>query len=1096
MEPAVIADLDSRAATDRSGAKSKSSALSARPACLVALVLAAALVPRVSSGERLPVTPFTAANGLPHNRIKCIVSDSRGFLWFCTAGGLSRFDGERFVSYGVGHGLSHSSINDLVEAPDGTLWLGTNGGGVCHFRPTARPPAEEQVASTAPRRLFECLAVGDGFANRVNTVLVDRRGRVWAGTDAGLFRRDPTAPRFSRESAPVARGHVWALAEDAGGDVWVGGSLGLARYGSDGFLGSYDVEPTHRSGVWGLLVDRQSRLWIAHDRGVLVVRPLPFSNGESRPSLWRELLHESDEAESNSERLLLPARASEARALTPRDGLVLQRPGTFLQTTDGHVWIASELWVQSGAGIIEYDGERLRFYSVQHGVGSDPIVAVAEDRAGNLWLGSETGARRLARSGLVAYDPADGLTQGLVHHIVPGRSRDFYVVTAGLRIHRFDGQRFAGVRPNIGAAEWDGWYQAPLVDRAGEWWIPTTKGLYRFPRVSHFSDLERTKPLAVYGIEHGLPGTHVLQPFEDARGDLWFGVSGQSAVVQWQRASGAFVIHGRDAGLAGTGAPIAFCEDRAGNLWIGFIERGIARVRDGRFEIFDHSAGVPRGRLGALHLDTAGRLWIGSRDAAIAYGPADAPAGTIRPPETELARIDDPTSPRPQLFLYPQELLSGFGARTIAEDGSGYLHIGGDLGVQRLDPRTGLIRRYTIGDGLPSEDVEAAWRDGDGRMWFGTWRGIARLLPQAVAAPMAPTVRIGELRVRGAPFPIAELGEQQISEIELAADQNQIEIDFFALAFASGPPPRYQYRLDGADRDWGPLLDDRRVTYVSLAPGSYRFLVRAVTAENAVTEPATLAFVILRPMWQQPWFLALSLGALLALTALVHRARVAHVLAVERVRTRIATDLHDDIGASLSQIAVSSEVLRHRYPADSNLGEPLDRIAATSRELVDSMGDIVWAINPHRDSLQDLIQRMRRFASEVFTARGIDFAFHAPAAVDQVRMGADLRRHIFLVFKEAVTNLARHAASPRATVELSLNGGVLALQVSDEGKGFDLAAATGGHGLASMRARSTAIGAKLAIASTPGKGTSLTLQVPLHQRTWRFWQRWPRRLDA
>jgi signal transduction histidine kinase len=496
--------------------------------------------------------------------------------------------------------------------------------------------------------------------------------------------------------------------------------------------------------------------------------------------------------------------------------------------------------------------------------------------------------------------------------------------------------------------------------------------------------------------------------------------------------------------------------------------------------MFAGEDGVPSGQVATLHVDAAGRLWIGSRDASLAY--RTGAGSSDRQPDTgeaELARVDEPAADRPRFFLYPPELLSGQGVRGIAEDRSGALYIGGDQGVQRLDPATGAIRRYTVADGLPSGDVEAAFVDPEDRLWFGTWRGVAHLVSGEPAAPLAPDVLIGQLQVRGVALPIAELGEREISGLEFEPDQNQLEIGFFAIALGSGQP-RFQYRLEGADSGWGPATGERRVTYASLPPGRYRFLVRSIAADGAATEPAAVSFVIRRPVWQRPWFIAVAAVAALLLVSSVHRARVARLLAVERMRTRIATDLHDDIGASLSQIAVQSEVIRQRHPGDSELGEALGRIATTSREAVESMSDIVWAINPRRDSLVELVQRMRRFASDVLAARGIEFTFQGPA--DAARPGADVRRHVFLIFKESINNLARHSGAAHATIELSVHGGRLTMQVIDDGRGFDPAGAHAGHGLASMRARADALGGTLEISAGSGTGTRLRLDVPLTRR--------------
>ena len=338
--------------------------------------------------------------------------------------------------------------------------------------------------------------------------------------------------------------------------------------------------------------------------------------------------------------------------------------------------------------------------------------------------------------------------------------------------------------------------------------------------------------------------------------------------------------------------------------------------------------------------------------------------------------------------------------------------------------------------------------------------------------------------MRGVPQAIPELGTPALTGLTLEPDQNQIEIGYTVLSFGTGGGPKYQYRLEGADAGWSQPSDDRRVTYVTLAPGGYRFLVRAVTADGTVTDPATIAFVILRPVWQRPWFVALSLALLGLAVSLVHRARVSRLVAVERMRTRIATDLHDDIGASLSQIAVLAEVMRQRHPGEAELHDPLGRIADTSRELIASMSDIVWAINPRRDSLTDVVQRMRRFASDVLTARGIAFSVDAPDG-ERVRLGADVRRHVYLIFKESINNLVRHSGATSARIELAIDHGRLVLDVDDDGVGFDAGEAHAGHGLASLRDRALSIGGSLQVDSAPGRGTRLRLEVPLGPSGWR-----------
>src|SRR5207249_386547 len=179
----------------------------------------------------------------------------------------------------------------------------------------------------------------------------------------------------------------------------------------------------------------------------------------------------------------------------------------------------------------------------------------------------------------------------------------------------------------------------------------------------------------------------------------------------------------------------------------------------------------------------------------------------------------------------------------------------------------------------------------------------------------------------------------------------------------------------------------------------------------------------------------------------------------------ISSDLHDDIGSGLSRIAILSEVARHQITPNTPVGEPLSMIATASRDLVDSMSDIVWAINPKKDHLSDLVQRMRRFASDLFTARQIEFSFNAPGEERALRIGADLRRQVFLIFKEAVNNVARHSRCTEAEIEMRIENRWLTMKVVDNGPGFDPAKISEGQGLASMRARAESLGGVLQVIS-------------------------------
>jgi signal transduction histidine kinase len=426
------------------------------------------------------------------------------------------------------------------------------------------------------------------------------------------------------------------------------------------------------------------------------------------------------------------------------------------------------------------------------------------------------------------------------------------------------------------------------------------------------------------------------------------------------------------------------------------------------------------------------------------------------------------------------------GTACLVEDKFGRIYVGHGRGLDRIDPNAGQIKHYTYADGLPQGAIQFAARDSQDALWFASYGGgLARLTPEQDKPRQAPNILLTGLRVAGVKQLLSELGEEVLPELTLDSSQRQVSVDFLGLGASVGEELKYQYRLEGAQSDWSEPTAQRTVDFANLSPGTYRVLVKAVTAEGTESaKPASFGFTILRPVWQRWWFLTAA-AAIMAWTAYsLYRYRVARLIELERVRTRIATDLHDDIGANLSLIAAASEVVRlQSRQDDAQTRESLSLISDTSRELVDAMGDIVWAVNPSKDHLSDLTKKMRRFASDVFSARNIALRFQAPGDEHDIKLGTDTRREVFLIFKESVNNIARHSKCSETDIELQARDGWLVLKLSDNGKGFDTGQASDGSGLASMRQRAERLGGKFEIVSNHGNGTTVTLQVPLGRRS-------------
>ena len=670
-----------------------------------------------------------------------------------------------------------------------------------------------------------------------------------------------------------------------------------------------------------------------------------------------------------------------------------------------------------------------------------------------------------------------------------GESLDgkIYVEDDHYFLSRFDGQGFQTIRPQLSPDARAVWTSnAVFQDHTGEWWFLTNGKLYRFAASEDFNSLARQPPLAVYTEGDGLKGEMMFHIFEDSKGNLWISTrgrtSGHNGLSRWDRATKKFDEMSKVEGFPSDKAASSFAEDRNGQLWFGFYQGGLARYADGRFTELTTADGLPDGFITALLTDRQGRLWVASA-------------------QDGLSRIDDPTVAHPRLVNYTTgNGLSSNNVRSLAEDFYGNIYAGTARGVDRLSPDAKRIQHYSVKDGLAGDFVNVAFRDKSGALWFGTPDGLSRLRPEPERQTIAPPVRLGGLRIAGESRAIPELGSTEINDLELSHTQNNLQIEFFGIDFNAGGTLRYQYMLEGADREWSAPTEQQAVNYANLAPGSYRFLVRAVNADGmSSSHPASVSFRVLPPFWLRWWFIALVVLVFSGIVYTIFRYRLARAIELERVRTRIATDLHDDIGSSLSQIAILSEVVGQRVgKADSPVAQPLSMIAGTSREMVDAMSDIVWAINPKQDHLSDLSHRMRRFASDIISARDIRFRFQAPADGKDVRLSTDLRREVYLIFKETVNNMVKHSDCTIADLSFQIESHWLMLKVSDNGCGFDTSATDngdhngmGGHGLGSMRKRAEALGGTYEIESQKDQGTTVTLRVPVsgHRQKKVSWKR-------
>lgn len=983
---------------------------------LALTILTALSFPAVA--ERLAVYTYTVADGLAGDQVTTVVQDHQDFLWIGTATGLSRFDGVGFRSFGIEDGLPHAGVWAVFESSDGNLWVGTRGG-LVRMLPerSAGGPAFEPVP---------------GISRGVTAIAEDPAAGLWVASGDVLFHcRLP----LDRPCAAVDTGIRWpremgrsteALLADDSGSLWIGTSVGLYRMTAGGPAVRVDVpigDPPARAR--DLLVDRSGRMWVSS----IGVRRFTFDRAAS-PHV----------AVSGLVRPALGDPADRAAAFDLDEG------------PDGAIWVATH------RGLAVVSGETVKVHNRDTGLVTEHLTSVLVDDAGNAWIGTEShGLMRIAATGFTSYVESDGLVSPRMASVTLSPVGEIVAIAQPPEdmIHLAERDRFVAIEiplPELGPRNGWGMNQVTFFDHEGKLWVPSPYGLFRFPAVADPRLLPTVSHEARY-----LPDNEIFRLFEDSRGDLWLGAFGSSRLIRWQRATDTMHHYGPADGLpfqAGT----AFAEDPSGAVWIGFYTGGLARWRNGHFDVFGHEDGIPGGMVNCLLSDSRGRLWVG----AVSGG---------------LGVTEEPTAERPRWHTVDAAVAPVADAvLTLAEDRFGRIYAGTLKGVDRIDPTTGRVDHFDTSSGLVNNLVGGSVTTPDGDIWFATGGGVSRFRPSAPHESPSPAIFIDRLTVDGSDLAVPLRGSDSITGVSLPSRTGVVEIGFTAVDLTPGSRLDFEFNLDDG-AVWTAIQGRRELRLAGLAPGQRTIAIRARQPDGASGPEARVELDIAIPVWRRWWFLTALVALAAAGAWTVQLRRMSRLRELHRVRSRIAADLHDEMGLSLARVAILADVAG-RTAAKPETAETLSEIGSTARDLVDATSDLAWALDPRHDSVAALITRLRRTASEVAEGSGARFVVEGDP-LDGVPMGSEERRHLLLILKEAIRNACRHGRPHELRLSIRREPAHLTLTLTDDGLGFDSEAASDGQGLASMRRRAEEMGAELTIGSAPGRGSRIQIRAPM-----------------
>ena len=411
----------------------------------------------------------------------------------------------------------------------------------------------------------------------------------------------------------------------------------------------------------------------------------------------------------------------------------------------------------------------------------------------------------------------------------------------------------------------------------------------------------------------------------------------------------------------------------------------------------------------------------------------------------------------------------------ILQDKRGKFYLSSDNGLNSVEFIGDSIRIIRISDkeGLSANECNqgAYFRDRHSLLWFGTINGVSRFNPDFFLPDSSPpkthltSIRLydKELLHRGQPV-----------KATFSYNENYFKFEFIGINFTEPHGTRYKYRLKGLENKWS-VTRHNYVQYTNLKNNDYTFEVMAGNRWGYWSRPVTYSFVIGPPFWKTWWFALLILLIITIPSIIIIRQRTLRTMAMQNLRAKIAADLHDDIGAGLSEISILSAVIPAKAPEDyvKQLRPDLEKIGVTARSIIDKMSDIVWMVNPHKDSMASLINRLTDSFRDIFEAKGIQFTTRNIEALNRKKIKMEYRQHLFLIFKEAIHNAVKYSGAQSITLSVHIHGTKLRIKLQDNGRGIKDQKSVSGNGLKNMKKRAADINGALFVTSKPGKGTTV-----------------------
>ncbi len=1004
-----------------------------------------------SQTDKVKFERLSLDEGAALNLTYCMMQDHKGFMWFGTMYGLVKYDGKTYQVFKNDpddkNSISFDDIISLYEDSDNNIWIGTWGGGLNRF-----DPSDEKFT-----RFISDEKDSDGISdNIIWTITGDNDNNLWLGTEAGglnkyISGKNKFIKYVHDENTPrsIAANSIRHLYRDSQGTMWICSPAGLSKYvkENDTFL-NYKLpgKPGERAPLITVVTEVQDgKLLTGTTEGLYTFNPVTGEFTKSEISQLNDLYVYSICRDKDNTIWIGSSRGLFSINHNSKNIKVYENQAGNPSSISGSSVLnllndkSGILWINSyGSGISKLNPDESRFvcYSNQPGdkksISDNSVTSFCSDEDNNIWIGTS--------DGLNEFNKATG-TFETYKSGQPGTTRISFLLADKNLI-------WAGTKR--GVSLFDGstgqFKQLPSA-------IKKNNALQYFPVPSLLKAPDGNLLIGSYG-----DGLFIYDPRCD------------SLIHFTSRQFQTNDIH--------TNYILTMYRDPSDTriIWIGTYG-GLLRMiyNDKSFENFKHSLNetesLSSDYVFSILRDSHGTLWIGTANGLNKFNES---SGRF----THYFEKDG----------LPNSVIS-----SIIEDRNGNLWLSTNYGISEYDISRGEFINYNRQDGLANNLYlnHSSFIDNEGDIYFGGTNGLDIIKPSLFTKEnFMPGVYITSVE-KNNPDGGGRTKIIPEEKVNLRHNENFIDISFISLDYTNPLKNKYKYKLEGVDEDWVDAGNENKASYTDLAPGSYTFRVKGSNS-NGVFNPdeAALNINIMPPFWQTAWFRIIVLFLFAGLVYVFYRVKVRQkinlALEIERIkeeeseklRRKTAADFHDELGHRLTRISLLSEIIKRKIGNTSaDITDLLNKISSNSIELYEGTKDFIWAIDPHKDSLYELLIRLKDFGDELFG--GSDILFEVNGIDESLKnrlLTMDWKRHLALIFKEGMNNSLKHGRVRKISIDSKVNADNIELTLSDDGLGFVPGNTDKGSGLKNMRRRAEKLFAELEVKSSPGSGTSISFK--------------------